>query len=125
MKASLAFLHHQITDWQRETDFYRHEISILEKRLQEVASKNNSHEILAHVEHFQNKFIITKEQLDILKHDLSKEQLGVEEKAKQTPEHINEKFVVRHYKMQERVKNFNSAFADLRFEFNSFLSRTM
>ncbi len=125
MKASLNSLHHQITDWLRETDFYKQEISILEKRLQEVAAKNNSQEVLAEVEHFQNKFILNKEQLDILTHDLNKEESVVEEKAKQTPEHINEKFVPVFDKMQERVKIFATGFADLRFEFNIFLSKTI
>ncbi len=125
MKASLNFLHHQITDWLRETDFYKQEISILEKRLQEVAAKNTAQEVLAQVEHFQNKFILNKEQLDILSHDLRKEESAVEEKAKQTPEHTHEKFVPTQDKMQERMKMFASGFADLRFEFNSFLSKAL
>jgi predicted nucleic acid-binding Zn-ribbon protein len=125
MKASLNSLHHQITDWLRETDFYKQEVSIFEERLREVASKNTSQEVLAQVEHFQNKFILTKEQLDILAHDLNKEESVVEEKVKKSPEHTHEKFVTPLDKTQARVKTFASGFADLRFEFNTFLSKTL
>jgi len=125
MKASINSLHHQITDWLRETDFYKQEIMILEKRLEEVASKNSSQEVLAQVEHFQNKFILNKEQLDILSHDLGKEETNVEAKAKLSPEHTHEKFIPTLDKMQERIKSFTSGFADIRFELNTFLSKTL
>ena len=125
MKASLSSLHHQLTDWLRETDFYKQEISVLEKRLGEVASKNTALEVTSLVEHFQNKFILTKEQLDILAHDLKKEETGVEEKVTLLPEHINEKFVQVDDKTNERMKIFASGFADLRFEFNTFLSKVI
>ena len=125
MKASLNSLHHQVSGWLRETDFYKQETAILEKRLEEVASKNTAPEISAQVEHFQNRFIITKEQLDILAHDLRKEESVVEEKAKQAPEHTNEKYTPVFDKMQARMKEFTTGFADMRFEFNAFLSKTM
>lgn len=125
MKASLSSLHHQTTDWLRETDFYKQELTILQKRLEEVVSKNTDKEVLARVEHFQNKFILFKEQLDILTHDLKQEETSIEQKVKELPEHLHEKFASVHTDMQNRVKLFATGFADLRFEFNSFLSEVM
>lgn len=39
--------------------------------LTEIAQRNTSHDILAHVEHFQIQFIIQDEQLDILKYHIN------------------------------------------------------
>jgi hypothetical protein len=125
MKASVNTLHHQVSDWLRETDFYKQEISILEKRLEEVASKNTGQEILARVEHFQNSFILNKEQLDILAHDLRKEENVLEAKAAQSPEHIHQKSMEGLNALQQRMKTFAGSFADLRFDFNTFLSEVM
>ena len=47
MKASINSLHHQTSDWLRELDFYKEELNILRKRLEEVAAKNTSKDIMA------------------------------------------------------------------------------
>jgi phosphoenolpyruvate carboxylase len=125
MKASLNSLHHQVTDWLRETEFYKQELAILQTRLEEVAAKNTAQEVLAQVEHFQNKFILNREQQDTLLHDLRKEASNLEEKIKGLLEHTNEKFTDVNEGMQNRMKTFAAAFADLRFEFNSFVSKVI
>ena len=56
---------------------------------------------------------------------LKTEETGVEEKVTLLPEHINEKFVQVDDKTNERMKIFASGFADLRFEFNTFLSKVI
>lgn len=125
MKASLNSLHHQATDWLRETEFYKQELAILQTRLEEVAAKNTAQEVLAQVEHFQNKFILNREQQDTLIHDLRKEASNLEEKIKGLLEHTNEKFTDVNEGMQNRMKTYATAFADLRFEFNSFVSKVI
>lgn len=125
MKTSISTLHHQGTDWLRELEFYKEELGILITRLEEVVSKNTDKEVLAQVEHFQNKFIMLREQLDILKHDVNQRNEEVTELAKTRPEHIHERFGTTSDKLLERVKDFARSIADIRFEFNSFLSKTL
>jgi predicted nucleic acid-binding Zn-ribbon protein len=125
MKASLTSLHHQSADWQRELGFYKDELAILAKRLEEVTQKNNSKETLATVEHFQNKFIMLHEQLDVLKHDIGIREKEIEALATDRPEHISEKFSSVHDSVQERMKDFSAGMADTRFEFNKFLAQVL
>jgi phosphoribosylaminoimidazole-succinocarboxamide synthase len=125
MKASLNFLHHQANDWLREMEFYKEEFAILTKRLEEVAAKNTAQDIMAQVEHFQNKFIMLREQLDILKHDLGVRHTEILELSKERPEHIDQKFVAVHDTLQERVKDFSRSIADTRYEFNRFLGQVL
>jgi hypothetical protein len=125
MKATLHYLHHQDSDWLRELDFYKTEIAILTTRLEEVIKNNTSGEIAAQVEHFQNKFLVLREQVDILHHDVGVREKGVTEIAETRPEHIDERFTTLRDTMLSRMKDLASGFADTRYELNSFLAKTL
>ncbi len=125
MKTSLSVLHHQTSDWLRELQFYKEELVLLQNRLGEVAAKNTATEVLAQVEHFQNKFILLNEQADILKHDVNAVSEKVNAAAKELPTHLNEKYVPEHTALQTRVSGFAKSIADTRFELNQFLSKAL
>lgn len=123
MKASLNYLHHQGQDWMRELEFYKDGLTVLSTRLGEVASRNTDKEVLAQVEHFQNKFIMQREQLDILKHDVGAYNHDIETLTKEKPEHINEKSSTLNESLQNRMKDFSQSLSETRSEFNRFLSK--
>ncbi len=125
MKTTLNNLHHQNTDWLRELDFYKHEMSVLTKRLEEVAKANTAMAVAQQVEHFQNKFIIIDEQLDILTHDVKIKEQVLMQVVETKPEHIDEKAVVPDSEMQNRVNDLFKNIGDTRFEFNRFLAEVM
>ena len=125
MKASINSLHHQDTDWLRELEFYKEEIAILTTRLEEVISKNTGQNVTAQVEHFQNKFLLLREDVDTLAHDVREREKGVENIAKDKPEHIGEHFNTVKDEIHGRMKELTGSVADLRFEFNKFLAATL
>ena len=125
MKASINSLHHQENDWLRELEFYKQELSVLTGRLEEVVAKNTSKETMAQVEHFQNRFILLKEQHDILRHDNAARSERLNEMAKAIPTHIEEKFVADNDDMHTRMVDFFSSFRDTRFECYKFLSKVL
>jgi len=125
MKASINMLHHQDSDWLRELEFYKDELIILTKRLEEAASKNTSKDLLAMVEHFQNKFILLKEEIGVLHRDIHIRQHQVEHIALDKPEHIDEKFSTVRDAVFSRMKDLAHSVADTRFEFNRFLSKSL
>ncbi len=125
MKSSLNILHHQDSDWQRELEFYKEELAILTSRLEEVASKNTDKEILSQVEHYQNKFVLLREQLDVLKHDINTRDEEITDLSKTRPEHIDEKFTQVNDRLLSRVKEFLHSVADTRYAFNLFLAKVM
>ncbi len=125
MRASLNFLHHQNTDWLRELKFYKEELFILNKRLEEIASKNTGKDVLAQVEHFQNKFILLREQLDTLKHDVGIREKNVEQVAMERPNHIDERLSVIRGTIHTQIKDFSQSIADTRLEFNTFAAKNL
>lgn len=125
MKTSIHALHHQTNDWLRELEFYKQELPILESRLGEVVAKNTDKDLLAQAEHFQNRFILLKEQHDQLARDNRVRLQEIEVLAGNLPEHIDEKFVAANDEMHKRMRDYSSSMHDTRFEFNRFLSRVM
>jgi hypothetical protein len=125
MKTTLNHLHHQHTDWLRELEFYKLELGILTERLAEVASANTAMSVAQQVEHFQNRFILLNEQLDVLRHDVKLKEQALQEEIKTKPSHIDEKISQPTETLLERVSYLFKSIADTRFEFNGFLAKTL
>ncbi len=50
--------------WTNTINFYKDDLKVLSKRLEELVSKNNQSDFLKSAEHFQNQFIIQKNNMD-------------------------------------------------------------
>ena len=114
---------HQL--WKSEANFYADELKIYQKRLAEVASKNTSDEVRKQVEHFQNKFIIQKEQMDILNHEVNVHEQWLAKFAKENPVAIDHHLFADHTAMHEKMQSFSKIYAELKNEFNHFLATWM
>ena len=125
MKASINSLHHQDIDWLRELDFYKGEIAILTKRLEEIIVANTHTEVTSQVEHFQNKFIVLREVIDTLGHDIKAREGAVEKASEKNPTHVNEHTHAASSELFNRMKNLAADFATSRFELNQFLFKVM
>lgn len=111
--------------WLGSLDFYEKELDILETRLAEVAGKNTDAEAKAGVEHFQNQFIVQRNNIDELKHKVNEHAHLVFEDAKHHAGHVETSRVNEHKKIDDTVKTFEKIINDLRQEFNNFLSKWM
>jgi hypothetical protein len=118
-------LHFEHALWASEAKFYLDELKIYQKRLEEVASKNNSEEIRKQVEHFQNQFIIQKEQLDILNHEVIVHEQWLANFAKKHPSAIDHQLFADHKTMHDRMDSFHKIYTELKNEFNRFLATWM
>ena len=125
MKTSVNALHHLNNDWLKELSFYKDELTVLQNRLGEVATKNTAKEVLAQVEHFQNKFIILNQQADYLKHDVNKLNDQLNLLAADNPEHTHQKSLPEAEAMQSRITAYAKEFSETRFELNVFLSKVL
>ena len=112
-------------DWLKRLEFYRDEIEILRKRLAEVNDKNTSLDARAGVEHFQNQFIVQRNNIDELRHAINEHAHRAFEDARAHAGHIEDTLVTEHEKIGMDVKLFESVINDLRQEFNVFLTRWM
>ena len=109
--------------WLKSLDFYDEEFDILENRLVGIVKKNNGQEAMAGVEHFQNQFIVQRNNIDELMHSIKEHDAKVAADVKVHAGKIETELVNEHNRLHEQVDTFEKIVKDLRQEFNSFLSR--
>ena len=123
---SIKSLHLEYQLWIRELTFYKEEIRIFENHLGTLVGNNTSHQMRAQAEHFQNQFILQKEVIDHLKHDLhvSEKQLAsfVHELSGARLENVR---MDNHPQLRERIATFRKIYKEVKSEFREFESRWM
>lgn len=115
---SIRSLHLEYRLWINELNFYKEEIKIFERQLENLVIKNPHDGLCAKVEQFQNKFILQKEVIDHLKHDLnvSEKQLAsfVQELSGIGLESIK---MDNHTKLRERMATFRKLYTEMKNDF--------
>ena len=111
--------------WINSLDFYEQELDILENRLAEVAEKNTDAEAKAGVEHFQNQFIVQRNNIDELRHTINEHKHLVFEDASHHAGHVESVRIDEHKSINDAVTTFEKVVNDLRHEFNNFLTKWM
>jgi hypothetical protein len=118
---SIRSLHLEYHLWINELNFYKEEIRIFERQLEGLLNKNPVVEITPRIEQFQNKFILQKEIIDHLKHDLnvSEKQLAsfAHELSGTGLESIK---MDNHTRLRERMATFRKLYTELKTEFRWF-----
>lgn len=118
----IANLH---TDALRALDFYKQDIQILKKRLEEIAADNTGHEVAEKVEYFQNQFLIQSNNIDELKHNLNQNLNKIEEQVKSSAGFLDQSAADQNAEIYDQYLSLEKIVNDVRHQFNSFASRWM
>lgn len=111
--------------WRKGLEFYAEEIEMMRARLEEIASKNTSFEARQGIEHFENQFIVQRNNIDELRHEINLyvQQLG--EDSQQHAGHIETGLVKEHDVLQAKYEEFEKIMNGIRHEFKDYLSKWM
>jgi hypothetical protein len=124
-KKNIYQLHEENKIWLNKLLFYKDELAIMQHRIAEIAKKNTSKDVLAFVEHFQNQLIIQKEQIDILNHDIRKQEYLLEQAVNNNPTAVDHEKFPDHGLQRNNITNFEKIFDELRKELIHFLAKWM
>lgn len=124
-KANIIDQHLENEDWLKRLDFYKEEIVILKERLDEVTVKNNAPEFLKNVEHFQNQFIVQRNNIDELAHAIKMNEKKLVNEVHANPVAVDHRKVESHEPESDFMSYFEKNFAGLRIEYNQFLTKWM
>lgn len=113
------------SDWLRALDFYREELGILELRLAEVMRKNTGSDFLAGVEHFQNQFIVQKNNIDEFRHAIKENLQKAGREALAYAGYVEADREREHDALMEDFMGLEKVIMELRHDFNRFLSKWM
>ena len=121
----LTTAHADDLQWRKDLDFYKDQISVLRKRIEEVNSKNTSKEIKMLVSHFENQFIINSELIDELKHEINLKEDTIAEDVKNNPTAYEHRVMHKYGELKGKMIIFERLFAELKKSFNKFLAETL
>jgi hypothetical protein len=112
-------------DWLKGLDFYKDDIHILENRLTEIASKNTAFEARQGIEHFQNQFLVQRNNIDELRHNIKEHISTYGKKTELAAEVVENEKLAEHENLKDAYLSFEKVIKDLRQEFNIYLARWM
>lgn len=115
--------HEENENWLENLSFYEQELGILQKRLAEIVDKNTDEKILAESEHFQNQFIVQKDNIDEIKHAVKQNENFLEDNIEENPVAVDHRKVEYHTKEKDLVETFEKNYAELKSEFEEFVAK--
>ena len=93
--------------------------------MSEVSIKYSKQEVRAEVEHFQNQFIVQRNNLDELRHSIGEHVGHIEHDIEKMAQHLSNVTLAEHDQRREDFESLEKVINELRHEFNRFLSRYM
>lgn len=125
MKAPIYDQHHENQEWIKQLDFFKEEMEIYKTRLGEVAAKYTRQEVLAMVEHFQNSFIIHRNTIDELMHNIKAHEAELIAEVNSNPVAVDHRKTEYHAVEKTQMDDFVRVFQEDRAEFQRFLAQWM
>ncbi|HXU26598.1 MAG TPA: hypothetical protein VN698_05140 [Bacteroidia bacterium] len=125
MKTTIYSQHYEHTEWLNKLSFYVDEISVMQTRIDEIAQKNTAKEVKIKIEHFQNQFLIQKNNVDAIKHHIKQDEKLLQNNIMKNETAVDHRKIEDHAKEREDIEGFETNFNNLRKEFNLFLSEWM
>lgn len=125
MQTSIKKLTNEHEEWKNTLAFYRDEIKFFRNRLDEVSAKNNGHDILENIEHFQNQIDINDQQLSVLKHDIDKYVHHVFTDSQENGNHVSNSTLVEFETLRSKMAVTTDLYNGLKNEFKKFLEKVM
>lgn len=125
MKESIAQQHILCEDWKRELKFFKDDIAVLRKRLEEVAAKNTAQSVMAEVEHFENKFKILDVHIDELLHDIQIKSDELSSQAATQAKYINVKMNEADVLLEDLMLTNSKDFLETKNSYYKFLSKVL
>jgi NADH:ubiquinone oxidoreductase subunit E len=117
--------HEENTEWSNKLEFYKDELKIIQHRLEEIADKNNSKEVLSIVEQFQNQLLIQRNAIDEIQHNLNISEDKLHREIERNPVATDHRKTEYHQAEKDELQIFEKLFSELRENFNRFASKWM
>jgi len=115
-------LHLEYKFWIVELNFYKEMLNIFQSHLENITMEHQGNkQIRPQIEHFQNQFVLQREVIDELKHDLhiSEKQLASFTKEMSLVGYEFER-LDNHASMRDKFLTFRKIFNELKEEFHRF-----
>jgi hypothetical protein len=121
----ISDLHFEHKVWLNTLQFCKDEISIFERRMGELATRNTNSTLLAELEHFQNQYIRQREVIDVLRHDIKQHENFLEKESLEHPTAIDRRSFTDHTELRNQMETFEKLYRELKDEFYRWVAKSM
>lgn len=118
-------LHHEHQLWMNHLNFFEDELKIFKHRLEEITQANNKSDVLKMVEHFQNAFIIQKNEIDVLKHLIRLAEQELVAYIDKNPEVADKRKKEDDAVIREKIARFEKLFRQMKEEYMNFVAQVL
>jgi hypothetical protein len=123
MKTSIYVQHDEHLVWLKKLSVYVDEITMMQNRLEKSSAKNFSLEARKEIEHFQNQIFIQTRAVDEMKRHIKRDEKVIMANMKHNPAAPEHRTAEDHKAERESMESFEYNFANLRKEFNEFITK--
>lgn len=125
MKTSIYNQHQEHSEWMNKLAFYKDEIPVMQKRIEEISSKNTGKDVGMKIEHFQNQLLIKASNISSLVHHIQRDEKVLQADIAANPTAVDHRKAEDHAEERNMVEDFEKEFNALRKDLNVFLSEWM
>lgn len=123
---SLAdFCHKELKEWRSAMELFMQELQGYNQRLNDVAGKNNKDVVLKQVEHFQNQFVVQKDNIQTMLHEIKIQEQNIAEDVRRDKILDETDIIGNQSFLREKVHTTEKIFVALKHDFYSFLARAL
>ncbi len=120
-RVHLQDLHSDHQLWLNTLRFCKDEIVIFEHRMEDIAKRNTVSDVMAELEHFQNRYIREREVIDELRHDIKQHENHLQKFAIEHPVALDHVLFTDHTDLRDRLSTFEKLYHELKSEFMRWL----
>jgi hypothetical protein len=125
MKTKIYTQHTEHSEWTNKLLFFRDELDIMQKRLEEVNSRNTGAAIRAEIEHFQNQMQIQRRNIEEIREKIRLDEAHLMDEIRKNKVAADHKSKEDHTEEREMMEAFERSFESLRKEFKTFLANRL
>jgi predicted secreted Zn-dependent protease len=108
--------------WLKHMDFYKVQLSQMEKELQSFAKESSSKKVSPRIEQFQNQFIRQREVMDVLRHNIKQHENEIERMTRFALEYLRDRVTKDHMVLRAEYRRFIELFISMEQDFHDFLA---
>ena len=124
-KKHIDDLHFEHKVWKNQLEFCKGELEFFKHRLEEISQRYTDKDILKRLEHFQNQFIIQRDEIDRFLHDINVHEDALAKEAIEHPVATDHILMKDHPNERERFDTFNQLYAELKNDYINYLRKWM
>jgi predicted RNase H-like nuclease (RuvC/YqgF family) len=125
VKVHIDDLHFEHQAWERELTFFKNELSFFTDRLEEVAARYTSMDVMKDLEKFQNHLMIQGNAIDTLLHDVNEHEHFLAKFSEENPVAVDRVLFDDHGPLRERMETNREIINEFKKDYQRFLAKWM